>query len=65
MDQWRALSQHVMSTTCCDRVGTPEQWGAYVDNNKVGIALYTPQQYPDSLGFNARSGLAEFCLAHA
>jgi hypothetical protein len=51
------LSQHVMSTTCCDRLGTPEQWGAYVDNNKVGIALYTPQQYPDSLGFNAYSTL--------
>ena len=51
------LSRHVMSTTCCDRLGTPEQWGAYVDNNKIGIALYTPQQFPDSLGFNAYSTL--------
>jgi hypothetical protein len=52
-----ALSQHVMPTNCCDVLGTPELWGAYVDNTNVGIALYTPQQFPVSKGFNAYSTL--------
>lgn len=52
-----ALSQHVMPANCCDVIGTPEDWGAYVDGSKVGIALYTPQQFPVSKGFNASSTL--------
>jgi hypothetical protein len=52
-----ALSQHVMPSGCCDMLYTPEQWGAYVDANNIGIALYTPQQFPDSKGFNASSTL--------
>jgi hypothetical protein len=46
-----------MPTNCCDVLGTPELWGAYVDNTNVGIALYTPQQFPVSKGFNAYSTL--------
>lgn len=52
-----SLSQHVMPYNCCDVLGTPELWGAYVDDANVGIALYTPQQFPDSKGFNAFSTL--------
>jgi hypothetical protein len=48
-----SLSQHVMPSDCCDVLGTPEDWGAYVDSSNVGIALYTPQQFPVSKGFNA------------
>jgi hypothetical protein len=57
------LSQHVMSTNCCDIVPTTELWGAYVDSGNVGIALYTPQQFPVSKGFNAFSTLqfTPFC----
>lgn len=51
------LSQHVMPYNCCDMLATPEQWGAYVDNTNTGIALYTPQQFPNSKGFNAYSTL--------
>ncbi len=58
-----SLSQHVMSTNCCDVLPTAELWGAYVDNSNVGIALYTPQQFPVSKGFNAFSTLqfTPFC----
>lgn len=58
-----ALSQHVMPTTCCDNLPTTELWGAYVDSGNVGIALYTPQQFPVSKGFNAFSTLqfTPFC----
>ena len=52
-----ALSQHVMPYSCCDMLATPEQWGAYVDDANIGIALYTPQQFPNSKGFNAFSTL--------
>ena len=52
-----ALSQHVMPHDCCDMLGTPENWGAYVDSNKTGIAVYTPQQFPNSKGFDAYSTL--------
>ncbi len=52
-----ALSQHVMLANCCDMLATPEQWGAYVDSANTGIALYTPQQFPDSKGFDAGSTL--------
>ena len=51
------LSQHVMPYSCCDMLATPEQWGAYVDDGNIGIALYTPQQFPNSKGFNAVSTL--------
>jgi hypothetical protein len=51
------LSQHVMPTNCCNVLATPEQWAAYVDNSNVGIALYTPQQFPVSKGFNTFSTL--------
>ena len=51
------LSQHMMSYSCCDMLATPEQWGAYVDDANIGIALYTPQQFPNSKGFNAFSTL--------
>ena len=52
-----ALSQHVMSFNCCDMLATTEQWGAYVDSSSTGIAVYTPQQFPNSKGFNAGSTL--------
>ena len=52
-----ALAQHVMPSNCCDMLQTQEQWGAYVDSNNTGIALYTPQQFPNSKGFNAGSTL--------
>jgi hypothetical protein len=51
------LSQHVMPSNCCDMLATTEQWGAYVDSNNIGIAVYTPQQFPNSKGFNAGSTL--------
>lgn len=51
------LSQHVMPYSCCDMLPTTEQWGAYVDGSNLGIALYTPQQFPNSKGFNAFSTL--------
>jgi hypothetical protein len=51
------LSQHVMPFNCCDMLATPENWGAYVDSTKTGIAVYTPQQFPNSKGFNAGSTL--------
>jgi hypothetical protein len=51
------LSQHTMSFNCCDMLATTELWGAYVDNNSTGIAVYTPQQFPNSKGFNAGSTL--------
>lgn len=51
------LSQHTMSFDCCDMLATPENWGAYVDNTQTGIAVYTPQQFPNSKGFNAWSTL--------
>ena len=51
------LSQHAMPFTCCDMLPTPERWGAYVDSLDVGIALYTPGQYPDSKGFDAGTTL--------
>ena len=51
------LSQHTMSFTCCDMLATPENWGAYVDNTQTGIAVYTPQQFPNRKGFNAWSTL--------
>ena len=31
---------------------TPESWGAYVDANGTGIAVYTPGSYPYSVGFD-------------
>ena len=52
-----SLSQHRMPYGCCDMLATPEQWGAYVDSANIGIALYTPQQFPNSKGFNALSTL--------
>jgi hypothetical protein len=52
-----ALSQHTMPGWCCDNVHTSEQWGAYVNSSNVGLALYTPMQYPESKGFNAGSTL--------
>ena len=52
-----ALSQHVMPANCCDILPTAELWGAYLDSSNVGIALYTPQQFPVSKGFNAFSTL--------
>jgi hypothetical protein len=52
-----ALSEHVMPSVCCDMLHTPEKWGAYVDANATGIALYTPGQYPNSKGFDAGSTL--------
>jgi hypothetical protein len=58
-----ALSKHVMPTNCCDNLPTTELWGAYVDSGNVGIALYTPQQFPVSKGFDASSTLqfTPFC----
>ena len=58
-----ALSQHVMPANCCDILPTSELWGAYVDSSNLGIALYTPQQFPVSKGFNAYSTLqfTPFC----
>jgi hypothetical protein len=57
-DPWTsgALTPHTMGG-CCPQLYTPEQWGAYVDGNSVGIALYTPMQFPNSKGFNAGSTL--------
>lgn len=52
-----ALSQHVMPPDCCDILATTELWGAYVDSTNTGIAVYTPQQFPNSKGFNAGSTL--------
>lgn len=51
------LSQHTMPLSCCDNLHTPEQWGAYVDNSNIGLAVYTPMQFPESKGFNAGSTL--------
>lgn|GEM_PF-2249580 len=51
------LSQHVMPPDCCDMLATTEQWGAYVDSTNTGISVYTPQQFPNSKGFNAGSTL--------
>jgi len=51
------LSQHTMSFNCCDMLATPGNWGAYVDSTQIGIAVYTPQQFPNSKGFNAWSTL--------
>ena len=52
-----ALSEFAMPGACCAALPTPEEWGAYVDAAGVGIALYTPGQYPNSKGFNAGSTL--------
>jgi hypothetical protein len=52
-----ALSRHTMPPVCCDMLHTPELWGAYVDGSGVGIALYTPGQYPNGKGFNAGPAL--------
>jgi hypothetical protein len=51
------LSQYTMPSQCCVTLPTPEMWGAYVDATNTGIALYTPNSYPDSKGFNAGSTL--------
>jgi hypothetical protein len=52
-----ALSQFTMPSQCCAELPTPEVWGAYVDATNTGIALYTPDAYPVSKGFNAGSTL--------
>jgi hypothetical protein len=52
-----ALSQFAMPGSCCTALPTPEEWGAYVNAADVGIALYTPGQYPNCKGFNAGSTL--------
>lgn len=48
-----ALNRWQMTPICCPYFATDEQWGAYVDANDVGIALYTPMQFPFSKGFHA------------
>jgi hypothetical protein len=52
-----ALTRFDVQGPCCDHVHTPENWGAYVDSTNVGLALYTPMQFPHSQVFNAVSTL--------
>jgi hypothetical protein len=48
-----ALTPFNVEGPCCSHVRTPEQWGAYVDDTNIGLALYTPGQFPQSQVFNA------------
>ena len=53
-----ALTPFDVQGPCCDHVHTPEKWGAYVDSTNIGLALYTPMQFPHSQVFNAVFNLA-------
>lgn len=52
-----ALTPFDVQGPCCDHVHTPEKWGAYVDSTNIGLALYTPMQFPHSQVFSAVSTL--------
>ena len=47
------LTSYNIQGPCCTLVHTPELWGAYIDDHNIGLALYTPGQYPDSQIYNA------------